>query len=450
MAPITSVSVDPDDGLEEDEPLFPWLPPDDRLWRHPSELASSFAAPSTAPTNPTSLPSAASSSAEGDEAAGVPTGTGRSPGTGATATALAPRELDRRLWSIALLAGVVGALLASGAGVVAGQYHRSTTIVRPIEQVVDPNSTYVTIATNPKSLDITDIALHSQMSIVELLINNNGTASSGSGVIYRNDGYILTNDHLVEGAQNVTAVTGDGHRITCHLVGTDTATDIGVVKMDIKPQQIATLGTSTQLKVGQLAIAVGSPLGVYGTHSVTSGIISGVDRQVASATGTPLLDMIATDAVIEQSSSGGALVDAAGMVVGITTAIGEEGMQATGFATPIEVARDVGDQLISTGKVSHPWLGVQGSDVDSAAAQALGITGGAVVQVVDSHSPAGQAGVTASDIITAFADQPVDSMSGLAMSVGKHRPGDKVELTFVHNGQTRTAEVTLQERPRSG
>lgn len=450
MAPVTSVPVDPDDGLEEDEPLFPWLPPDDRLWRHPSELASSLAGSSSAAPNPASHPTAGTSegAGAGAGAATTPSGAGPASGAIATSTAVAVRELDRRLWSVALLAGVVGALLASGAGVMAGQYHHSTTIVRPIEQVVDPNSTYVTIATNPKTLDITDIALHSQMSIVELLINSNGTASSGSGVIYRNDGYILTNDHLVEGAQTVTAVTGDGRHITCHLVGTDVATDIGVVKMDVKPQQIATLGTSTQLKVGQLAIAVGSPLGLYGSHSVTSGIISGVDRQVASTAGIPLLDMIATDAIIEQGSSGGALVDAGGMVIGITTAIGEDGMQATGFATPIEVARDAGDQLISTGKVSHPWLGIQGSDVDPAAAKALGITGGAVVQVVDSHSPAGQAGVTAADIITAFAHQPVDSISGLAMSVGKHRPGDKVEITFVHNGQTRSAVVTLQERPR--
>jgi S1-C subfamily serine protease len=244
---------------------------------------------------------------------------------------------------------------------------------------------------------------------------------------------------------------GDGRRVTCHLVGTDAATDIGLVKMDTKPQDVATLGSSTQLKVGQLAIAIGSPLALSGGHSVTSGIISAVDRQVPSGNGPPLLDMIATDATIEPGSSGGALVDASGMVVGITTAIalGEQGLQTFGFATPIEVAKDVANQLLSTGKVTHAWLGIQGTDIDPATAGVLGVTGGAVVQIVDSHSPAGRAGVATADVITGFDGQTIASMSSLAMDLSRRRPGDRVGLTYIHDGETHNADVVLLARPSS-
>jgi S1-C subfamily serine protease len=435
--------VDPDDGLEEDEPLFRWLPPDDRLWRHPSELAGGVDAQPV--------------DAEPDSSAASPSdisATGTRPfsaGPRATTALLSARDVDRRLWTVALMAGVVGALFASGAGVVAGQYHHTTTVVRPIEQVVQANP-YVTIAANPKAQDIVDVAARMRPTIVELLVTSNGANGSGSGVIFTPDGYILTNDHVVAGAQSVVAVMSDGRHIGCRLIGTDKATDIAVVKMqNSNPQSVAVLGTSTQLKVGQLAIAIGSPLGLTGGPSVTSGIISAVDREVDPGSGPPLIDMIQTDAAIEPGSSGGALVDGNGMVIGITTAIalGDQSMQTLGFATPIEVARDVANQILSTGKVTHAWLGVEGADVDVAAAKVLSIPGGAVVQSVDEHSPAARAGVAATDIVTAFAGQAIDTMSSLEISVRQHRPGDHVAISYIHQGETRTTDVVLLERPLS-
>ncbi|MDQ6616422.1 MAG: S1C family serine protease, partial [Actinomycetota bacterium] len=390
-------------------------------------------------------PSASGASARPGAATMAPAGPG-------TATGLAVRDIDRRLWSVALLAGVVGALLTSGAGVVAGQYHHSTTVVRPIEQVVDPAAPYVTIAANPRAEDIVDVAARLRPMIVQLLVNTNGANVTGSGVIFRSDGYILTNDHVVEGAQSVIAVMSDGHRIRCHLVGTDRATDLAVVKLpDGRTTQanVATLGTSTQLKVGQPTMAIGSPVGLAGGTSVTSGIISAVDRQVSSGNGPPLLDMIQTDASIEPGSSGGALVDSAGMVIGITTALalGDQSVQSLGFATPIEVAKDVANQILSTGKVTHAWIGVQGADVDLATAKLLGIRGGAVIESIEQRSPAAWSGLTATDVIVAFAGQSVDSMSGLEMSIREHRPGDHVAITFIRDGQTRASEVVLLERP---
>jgi putative serine protease PepD len=453
VTPITSAAVDADDGLEEDEPLFPWLPPDDRLWRHPSEMARSPDAtvpsdtPGDAGSRPDTIPPDPSVTRRLPVGPPSPAGASFTTRSG-TATLLAGRELDRRLWAVALLAGVVGALLASGAGVVAGQYHHST-VVRPVEQVVQANP-YVTIATNPKTYDIVDIAARLRPTIVELLVNSNGANGSGSGVIFTGDGYILTNDHVVEGAQSVVAVMSDGRRITCRLIGTDKATDIAVVKLqDSKPQSVAILGSSTQLKVGQLAIAIGSPLGLAGGPSVTSGIISAVDRQVSPGSGPPLVDMIQTDANLDPGSSGGALVDASGMVIGITTAVAlsDQSTQTLGFATPIEVARDVANQILSTGKVSHAWLGVEGADVDVSAAKTLGISGGAVVQSVDNHSPASRIGIGPADVVTAFAGQPVDSMSTLEMSVRQHRPGDRVTITWLRGGDTHTTDVLLQERP---
>ena len=407
--------VDPDDGLEEDGPLLPWLPPDDRLWRHPSEME------------------------------GLRSSSGM-----ITVTPNGDRESDRRLWMVALLAGVVGALLASSAGVVAGQYRRSTTVIRPIEQIVDPSRPVLTLAANSKSSDLVEIAARVRPSIVELLVNSYGTNGSGSGVIFRSDGYVLTNNHVVEGATSVVAVMSDGRRINGRLVGADPATDIAVVKLQdntVKPA--AVMGNSTALRVGQMALAIGSPMGVVGGPSVSSGIISALGREVNPGQGPSLLDMIQTDASIEPGSSGGALVDATGNVVGITTAVavGNQSTQSLGFATPIEVARDVADQLLTTGKVTHAWLGVTSADADAVTLRSLGIAGGAVVQSVDRRSPAYKAGITVTDIITAFGNQAVTSVGGLEVDVRGHRPGDHVTIGYIHDDHALTAVVELVERP---
>ncbi len=443
--------MDPDDGLDEEEHRLRWLPPDDRLWRHPSELAAGATDPtaSAADEAVTDGPGAARAASRSARSAGAGTVTITSR-SGAT-TLLSARELDRRIWAVALLAGVVGALIASGAGAMVGEFHHSTTVVRPIEQVVQSNP-FVTIASNPKSDVVVDIAARMRPTIVELLVTSNGTNANGSGVIFTSDGYILTNDHVVSDAQSVVAVLSDGRKVKCRLIGSDRDTDIAVVKLqDTKPQTAAVLGGSTQLKVGQLAIAIGSPLGLAGGPSVTSGIISAVDRQVHPASGPALLDMIQTDAAIEPGSSGGALVDAGGMVIGITTAIGfgDQSLQPLGFATPIEVARDVANQILSTGKVAHAWLGLQGTDVDVATAQNLNITGGATIGGFDSYSPASRSGMATTDVVIAFGGQTVYSMSALEMNIRQHRPGDRITISYIHRGEIHSADVTLVERPAS-
>jgi len=403
--------VDPFDGHEEDESFFPWLPPDDRLWRHPSELSSS-PPPAT--------------------------------------TKVFGRRWDRRMWTAALIAGVVGAAAASGATVWLGAFQHPTTVVRPIERVADQVTSEITPASNPKESDVVTIADQVRPAIVELLVDGNQGKATGSGVIFRSDGYALTNAHVVEGATSIVAVTSDGRRVHCRLVGSDAETDIAVIKLQaVAIPRVATLGTAGDLKVGELAIAIGSPLGLAGGPSVTVGVISALGREVDASSGPQLLDMIQTDAPIAEGSSGGALIDPDGDVVGITTAVAlnDQEPQGLGFATPIDIARDAADQLISGHRVTHAWLGISGSDIDGVTANQLGVAGGAVVEQVDSNSPAARAGVEVSDVITQIDGHGVASMGSLVATLGAHRPGDWVTLSFMHNNHMHSVATQLIERP---
>jgi S1-C subfamily serine protease len=410
--PVICVVVDHDEGIEDDGPVFAWLPPDDRLWRHPSELQE----------NPLPAPGASS---------GL-------------------RDLEHRVWAMALLAGAIGALLASGAAVVAGQFDRSTTVVRPIERVVDPGgASQVNPASNPKETNVVDIATRLRPAIVELQVDGDKGKGSGSGVIFRSDGYVITNNHVVDGASTITAVLADGHRVAAHLVGADPETDIAVVKLSGADRPVATLGSASGLRVGEMAVAIGSPLGLAGGPSVTVGVVSALGRQVDAAGGPPLLDMIQTDAPIAPGSSGGALVDHVGNVIGITTAVAVNGVgpQGLGFATPVDVARGVAEQLIGNGHVTHMWLGVEGEDVDADTANHLGIAGGAVVKKVTSGSPAAKAGIVVTDVITEVDGVTVGSMGTLMVAIRQHRQGDQVTLGFLRDGHYLTVAITLVERP---
>lgn len=408
---VIFVAVDSDDGVEDDDPVFAWLPPDDRLWRHPSELR----------TNPM-----------------LKRGSARR-----------LRDLEHRVWAMAVLAGVMGAVLATGVGVAVGGFDHSTTVVKPVERVADTSGVQVTPAANPKETDVVEIAALLRPSIVELQVDGDQGKSSGSGVIFRSDGYIITNNHVVDGATSIVAILSDGHQLKARLVGADPETDIALVKITWPGLTGAALGTATSLKVGQLAVAIGSPLGLAGGPSVTVGIVSALGREVDAGTGPPLLDMIQTDAPIAPGSSGGALLDQRGDVIGITTAVAvnSSGPQGLGFATPIDIAHDVAEQLIGNGHVTHVWLGVEGEDVDADTANQLGISGGAVVKKVVPGSPAANAGIAISDVITDVNGVRVNTMGALVVAMRERKPGDRVTVGFWHNGDYRSVVAILQERP---
>jgi S1-C subfamily serine protease len=404
-----------DDGFEEEEPVGRWLHPDDRLWRHPSEVSS----------NPPPLPFA---------------------GT------LPSRLGDGRLWTVSILAGLIGAMLATGVIAAGGGFNRgATTVVRPIERVTNPLPQRVSDLTNPSETGVEIVAERLRPAIVQVKADAGKTRSGGSGVVFRSDGHILTNQHVVDGASRITVILPDGTQRDAKLVGADPETDIAVIKIDGQNYPVATLGTAAGLKVGQLGVAIGSPLGLAGGPSVSVGVISATGREVDTPDGrTPLLDMIQTDAPIAPGSSGGALVNGSGAVIGITTAVAvaDGGAAGLGFAIPIDIARDVAEQVITTGKVKHVWLGVEGEDLDSTTADQLGLHGGAVVRQVRSQSPADKAGVVNGDIVVSVDGRPIATMGALVVALRSHLPGDTIYVNLLHEGKPRSVRLSLAERPK--
>ncbi|MDQ6909895.1 MAG: S1C family serine protease, partial [Actinomycetota bacterium] len=249
----------------------------------------------------------------------------------------------------------------------------------------------------------------------------------------------------------VKVVLASGRRLFGRIVGTDIDTDTAVVKIEGGPFPVATLGTAKDLKVGQTAIAIGSPLGLAGGPSVTVGVVSALHRQVKSrADGPSLVDMVQTDAPISPGSSGGALLDNDGAVVGITTiAATDSGAEGLGFATPIDLARSVAEEMVNTGTVVHVWLGVEGSDVDGATAGDLNLDGGAMVAQVTSGSPAQRAGLTARDVIVAVDGTTVLSMGELVVALRGRAPGERVTLDVMRDRQHKIITVVLAARPGS-
>ncbi|MBA2610165.1 MAG: trypsin-like peptidase domain-containing protein, partial [Actinobacteria bacterium] len=285
-------------------------------------------------------------------------------------------------------------------------------------------------------------------AIVEVRATSSGGQKvSGSGVTFRTDGHILTNRHVVDGASNVVVIASDGRSLTAKIVGTDADTDVAVLKVESE-MPVATLGTTSGLQVGQQAIAIGSPLGLSGGPSVTVGVVSALGRRIDNNDGPPLVDMIQTDAPISPGSSGGALVDSDGNVIGITTAIAvsEVGAEGLGFATPIDIARDVAEQLLNTGRVVHVWLGVRGEDLDLTMAKSLGITGGALVNEVTKDSPADVAGLRPQDVITTVNGKTVSGIADVIVNVRTRKVGDVVKVTVSRAGKPQTFSVTLKER----
>lgn len=271
---------------------------------------------------------------------------------------------------------------------------------------------------------------------------------NGSGVIIRSDGYILTNNHVVSGASKLVVTIGLKN-LTAKVVGADPASDIAVIKVDKTGLPAATLGDSESLKVGQTVVAIGSPFGLDKT--VTSGIVSALHRtgEAGDQGGqTVYQNLIQTDASINPGNSGGALSDLSGNVIGMNTLIQTGGAQQSagiGFAIPIKLAKQVADQLISTGKATHTFLGVAAVDVDPSNAGQFGVTtqSGALVQDVQSGSPASTAGIKRGDVIVKVGDTPVQNSQDMVAAVRSHNPGDKVAIVVERGGKAVTLEPVL-------
>ena len=260
----------------------------------------------------------------------------------------------------------------------------------------------------------------------------------GSGVVYDEDGFILTAAHVVDGASDVTVRLADGDRVAGEVIGADPNTDVAVVRAARRGLETATLGVGVPVKVGQLAVAVGSPFGLE--QSVTSGIVSAVDRAIVTQ-GSSVTSMIQTDASINPGNSGGALADREGRIIGINDAIrSDSGVNAgVGFAIPIDTAVSVADALVRGMTPRIGFLGVSGTEPSSGRA-------GALVTQISPDGPADDAGVREGDLITTFDGEPVASMVDLAAKVRQTQPGTVVSLNVVRSGKRMAIEVQIGEQ----
>jgi serine protease Do len=339
-------------------------------------------------------------------------------------------------------------------------------------------------AINPQVVNISVLLPATSSSFQTLPFGNNSnqtpqyTPALGSGFFWDNNGDIVTNNHVVDGATNIQVTLSDGTTYPATIVGQDPYSDLAVIKASIPADKIhpVTLADSTQVKVGEIAIAIGEPYGFEGSMSV--GNVSGLGRDLptnqssqSSQTSTAtysIPDVIQTDASINPGNSGGVLVNINGEVIGVTSAIesASGSSSGVGFAIPAEIVAKVVPSLISTGTYQHPYLGISGTDITPDIAQAMNLpaqTRGALVVTVTAGGPAANAGLQPSnstvtingvqgtvggDIITAIDGQTINSMSDLIAYLAIHtQVGQQVALTILRNGQTQTVNVTLGDRP---
>jgi serine protease Do len=274
--------------------------------------------------------------------------------------------------------------------------------------------------------------------------------SLGSGVIVNADGYILTNNHVVSGASDVEVFTQSREKYKAKVIGTDPRTDIAVLKIDATGLPTLTVGDSSRLKVGDLVFAIGDPFGVGET--ATTGIVSATGRGLGGAI-EHYEDFIQTDAAINPGNSGGALIELHGTLIGINTAIisGGGGNQGIGFAIPINMARNVMDQIVEHGKVIRGYLGVtiQAIGPEMAKAFGLGHGGGALIGDVSANSPAAKAGIERGDVVLELDGQPVSGPDDLSVRISEMAPGAVAHLQIFRNGQTRNVDATLGEYPEN-
>ena len=280
----------------------------------------------------------------------------------------------------------------------------------------------------------------------------------GSGIIFDADGWIITNHHVVEGGDKLTVQLQDKRSFAGTIYGIDTLTDLAIVKVNATGLPTAPIGDSSAAKVGELAIAIGSPLGTY-TNSVTSGIVSAFGRQITVQDGTALRNLIQTDAAINPGNSGGALLDSGGNVIGINTAVAQTA-EGIGFAIPINIAKPIMQQALAGQKLSRPWIGIRYITIDAqvAADHKLSVTDGAWLKATDPttgstvdpivpDSPAEKADLHEGDIVVAVDGRKITSTAPLDDILTQYAPGKTVALDVIRDGKTITLTLVLGTRP---
>ena len=352
------------------------------------------------------------------------------------------RDLSVRVAALVLLAVLLAGALGGGVGYLITREAAETPLLAPGTTLSETDEG---ITREPGS--VSDIAGRVTPAVVSIEVRIGDAGATGSGVVIDGEnGYIVTNNHVISGADGVEgaqirAVFSDGNGSEARIVGRDPASDIAVVKIDRPGLVTASLGSVDDVVVGDPVVAIGSPLGLAGT--VTSGIVSALDRPVRLAgegsDTNAVISAVQTDAPINPGNSGGALVDAGGAVIGINTAIASVGGGSVGlgFAIPIDTARDIAEQLIATGRAVHAALGVNTRSVTD------GTRDGALVLNVEPNSAAAKAGIREEDVVIAVEGEKVGSSEELVVAVDAHEPGDSITVEVVRGGRSQEFEATL-------
>jgi S1-C subfamily serine protease len=384
----------------------------------------------------------------------------------------------------ALLGGLVVAVLgwiAIAAGAIQSDGGTTTTVAAPITAPVDSNSgdesanvvnqIYKTdgqgVAFIESQIEPTETESFNPFGEVEP--ESGGGVATGSGFVIDGEGHILTNNHVVEGASKVTVKLGDSERTyDAEVVGADPGTDIALLQVDAPADQLhpLTLGKSAEMEVGDPVVAIGNPFGL--DRTVTSGIVSALQRQIEAPNGFAISHVIQTDAAINPGNSGGPLINASGEVIGINAQIatggGGNGNVGIGFAIPIDTVRAEIEQLKTKGEVEHAFIGISGGTITSELAKAINlpVDEGVIVQSVVKDGPADKAGIEAGgtsatingeevrlggDIVTEVDGKKLKSMEQLVEIIQGHKPGDEVELKLLRDGDEKTANITLGTQP---
>ena len=335
-----------------------------------------------------------------------------------------------------LLPLAAAAVIGGGAGAAAtAALHDDAPVTKTI-------TTTRTVAATTNGGALSPHAVYDQAKdSVAYITTDTGT---GSGFVVSPDGYVVTNNHVIDGANRIRVKVGDGKTLDAKLVGADPSTDLALLKVSASNLKPLPLGDSSAVQVGDPAYAIGNPYGL--DRTLTTGVVSALQRQIQSPNGFSIDNVIQTDAAINPGNSGGPLFNAEGQVIGVNsqiessgnTANGQAGNVGIGFAIPSNTVKSVVSQLRADGKVAHAYLGVQTQNASRSGAQVAAVTSG---------GPAAGAGIQAGDVITQFGGKAIGDASALSSLVDGYKPGDSVQLKLTRNGATKTLSVKLGERP---
>ncbi len=399
----TGEGHDADDSIDDPIGFRPPLPPEDRIWRHPSEVAAAARAPADVAT-----------SAHG----------------------------TRNTVALVAAAALIGATLSIGVVAALGGFETRTRVVER-QVAVQP-------VTNPGDEGLRTITERTSPSIAGVYADHGDDRRAGTAVVLRSDGYLMTTATLVADASSVEVRLHGEPMTSAELVGVDPVTDIAVLHVHADDLEPAPVGSADGVRVGHGAIVVGHSMGGDTGASVDRTVVSAIDRRLRSETGTVLYGMILLDDVPHADAHGGALLDDSGALIGIARAVPATDDGADdwyGVATPIDLAVRAADEIIEHGHVRHVWLGIEGTDLDAEAASAMSLAGGATIEDVVTDSPAAASDLRAGDVVVRVGDEPVHTMSELIAALRRHEPGDEVVLGVRRGDEALEVTVALGERP---